>query len=462
MPVNTNSQPTSNMPIKMISLILGGGRGTRLFPLTQERSKPAVPIAGKYRLIDIPISNCLNSGVRRMFVLTQFNSASLNQHIKNTYHFDAFSHGFVDILAAEQTPNDGGWFQGTADAVRQSMHHLENHDHDYIMILSGDQLYHMDLEELAQYHIQKDADITIATIPVNSKDATGFGIMKVDREGIISKFTEKPSSQELPGWESAVAPQYSSQGKYYLASMGIYIFKKRVMKRLFDENPDATDFGKEIIPNAIKEGSRVASYQYGGYWEDIGTIRSFFDANIELTDSIPRFNLFDNQNRIYTRPRMLAPSKVFNTRINRAIIAEGCIILADVVERSVIGIRARVGEGSVIKNTIIMGNDYFETLEEIVYSMDEPAMGVGNNCYIEEAILDKDCRVGNNVTIIGGEHLEDEETDIYYIRDGVAVIKKGAVVPHNTKIGGKPSATNKSVNGHVTDSVAKKIKSDNK
>ncbi|MEL7020473.1 MAG: glucose-1-phosphate adenylyltransferase, partial [Bacteroidota bacterium] len=365
MPVNRSKQPTTSMPIKMVSLILGGGRGTRLFPLTQERSKPAVPIAGKYRLIDIPISNCLNSGVRRMFVLTQFNSASLNRHIKNTYHFDAFSHGFVDILAAEQTPNDDGWFQGTADAVRQSMHHLNNHDYDYILILSGDQLYHMDLEELARYHVQKDADITIATIPVVKKDATGFGIMKVNREGIIERFTEKPSLEEVSGWESAVAPEYAKQDKIYLASMGIYIFKKRIMKRLFAENPDATDFGKEIIPRAIEQGLRVASYQYGGYWEDIGTIRSFFDANLELTDSIPQFNLFDNQNRVYTRPRMLAPSKIFNTRFNRAIIAEGCIILADKIERAVIGIRSRIGEGSIIKDAIIMGNDYFETLEEI-------------------------------------------------------------------------------------------------
>ncbi|MFK7933679.1 MAG: glucose-1-phosphate adenylyltransferase [Saprospiraceae bacterium] len=438
MPVNRSKQPTTSMPIKMISLILGGGRGTRLFPLTQERSKPAVPIAGKYRLIDIPISNCLNSGVRRMFVLTQFNSASLNQHIKNTYHFDAFSHGFVDILAAEQTPTDGGWFQGTADAVRQSMHHLDNHDHDYTLILSGDQLYHMDLEELAQYHIQKDADITIATIPVVAKDATGFGIMKVNREGIIEKFTEKPSMKELNGWESAVAPEYANQGKVYLASMGIYIFKRRIMKRLFDENPEATDFGKEIIPKAIAEGYRVASYQYGGYWEDIGTIRSFFDANLELTDSIPAFNLFDSQNRIYTRPRMLAPSKIFNTRFNRTIIAEGCIILAESIERAVIGIRSRIGKGSIIKGAIIMGNDYFETLEEIVYSTDEPAMGIGSNCYIEQAIVDKDCRIGNNVTIIGGDHLPDEETDIYYIRDGVAVIKKGATVPNGATIGGHP------------------------
>lgn len=448
------AKPTASMTIKMIALILGGGTGSRLFPLTSQRSKPAVPIAGKYRLIDIPISNCLNSGVKRMFVLTQFNSASLNQHIKNTYHFDLFSHGFVDILAAEQTHNSGSWFQGTADAVRQSMHHLHNHDFDYVLVLSGDQLYQMDFEKLARYHIQQDADLTIATIPVNAKDATGFGIMKVNKEGFIEKFTEKPPYEALSGWESAVSQHYAQQNKNYLASMGIYIFKKRVLTKLFKDNPDSTDFGKEIIPKAITEGMRVASYQYSGYWTDIGTIRSFFDANIELTDAIPQFNLFDNRNLIYTRPRLLAPSKIYETIFNRVIIAEACIIHAERVERAVIGIRSRIGEGSIVKNSIVMGNDYFETLEEIVYAVDEPAMGIGRNCYIEQAITDKDCRIGNNVTIIGGDHLEDEETDTYYIRDGVAVIKKGAVIPHGTQIGAKKEEI-KSTSSGVLQSDAK-------
>lgn len=425
------------MTIKMISLILGGGAGTRLYPLTQDRSKPAVPIGGKYRLIDIPISNCLNSGVRRMFVLTQYNSASLNQHIKNTYHFDHFSHGFVDILAAEQTPGSQEWFQGTADAVRQSMHHFRNQEFDYIMILSGDQLYQMDLEALAKYHIKQDADLTIATIPVDAQDATGFGIMKVNKFGMIDSFVEKPKLDKLNGWQSAVPREYSQSGRVYLASMGIYIFKARMLTKLFNEYPDATDFGKEIIPKAITEGYRVASYMYDDYWTDIGTIRSFFEANLELTDSIPKFNLFDNQNIIYTRPRLLPPSKISNTRFNKALIAEGCIILAEAIERSIIGIRSRVGEQTVISNAIIMGNDYFETLQEIMYSTEEPPMGIGNHCHIEKAIIDKDCRIGNNVTIIGNDSLEDTETPTYVVRDGIIVVKKGAVIPSGTTIGVK-------------------------
>lgn len=295
--------------IKVVSLILGGGAGSRLYPLTHHRSKPAVPIGGKYRLIDIPISNCLNSGVKRMFVLTQFNSASLNQHIKNTYTFDYFGHGFVDILAAELTPSSDKWFQGTADAVRQCMHHLHNHDHDYVMILSGDQLYQMDLEEFARFHVDKKADLTIATIPVNEKDAPGFGILKQNDDNIIENFIEKPNPELLPEWTSPVDEEYQQAGKNWLASMGIYIFSKAFLNQLFEENPEATDFGKEIIPYAIKNKHKVASYSYGGYWEDIGTIRSFFDANIALTDAVPAFNLFDNDKIIYTRPRMLAPSK---------------------------------------------------------------------------------------------------------------------------------------------------------
>ena len=421
--------------IKMVALILGGGRGTRLYPLTKDRSKPAVPIAGKYRLIDIPISNCLNSGLRRMFVLTQYNSASLNQHIKNTYHFDHFNHGFVDILAAEQTDKSPEWFQGTADAVRQSMHHLRNHDFDYILILSGDQLYQMDFEKLANYHIDKDADLTIATIPVNDDDATGFGIMKVDRNGFIKSFVEKPAKEELRSWKSPVTREYSETGKHYLASMGIYMFKARMLKRLFDENPNATDFGKEIIPHAIKEGYRISSYQYSGYWTDIGTIDSFFEANIELTSNLPKFNVFDNNNTVYTRPRLLAPSKVFGTRFNKAIIAEGCIIHADRIEHSVIGIRSRIGDGSVLREVITMGNDRYETLEQVVLAHDEPHMGVGRNCHIERAILDKDCRVGNDVVIRGHHTLEDSDHEAYMIRDGIVVVKKGCTIPAGAKIG---------------------------
>lgn len=422
------------MAIKIISLILGGGAGTRLYPLTSQRSKPAVPIGGKYRLIDIPISNCLNSGLKRMFVLTQYNSASLNQHIKNTYHFDVFSRGFVDILAAEQTPSSDKWFQGTADAVRQTQHHLANHDFDYILILSGDQLYQMDFEELAEYHVEKNADVTIATIPVNHFDASGFGVMKVNADGMIEKFIEKPKPAVLPEWESAVPDDLRAQGKIYLASMGIYIFNKEVLERMLEEDPDATDFGKELIPKAIESGMRVASYAFKGYWTDIGTIRSFFEANIALTDDVPKFNLFDNEKYVYTRPRMLAPSKVFGTWFNQAILADGCIIHAKKIERSLIGIRSRIGKNTEISRTVIMGSDFFETLETIVRHEEIP-MGIGENCYVENAILDKNCRIGDNVIIRGSDSLPNEETDTYCIRDGIVVVKKGARIPDGSRIG---------------------------
>ncbi len=420
--------------IKMISLILGGGAGTRLAPLTSERSKPAVPIGGKYRLIDIPISNCLNSGVRRMFVITQFNSASLNQHIKNTYNFDMFSHGFVDILAAEQTPSSDKWFQGTADAVRQSLHHFKRHPHDYILILSGDQLYQMNFARLAEYHLEKEAQLTIATVPVIDKDAPGFGIMKVNEQGYIEDFIEKPKLDVLPEWQSAVEEKYRSQGRHYLASMGIYIFNKDFLHKLFDEHPEATDFGKEFIPIAIKQGHKVASFAFDGYWTDIGTIRSFYEANIALTDNIPEFNLFDNDKAVYTRPRLLAPSKIFGTWFNQAVIAEGCIIHAKKIERSVIGIRSRIGDGTEISNAIIMGNDSYETIEEMRKS-GKPPMGIGKDCNIRNAIVDKDVRIGNNVNIHGSVALKDGETDTYVIKDGIIVIKKGVTIEEGARIG---------------------------
>lgn len=425
------------MVIKMISLILGGGAGTRLYPLTEQRSKPAVPIGGKYRLIDIPISNCLNSGVKRMFVLTQFNSASLNQHIKNTYHFDAFNSGFVDILAAEQTQGSDKWYQGTADAVRQTKRHLTNNEYDYILILSGDQLYQMDFEELARYHIQKKADVTIATIPVTAKDATSFGIMKVNKDGLIDSFVEKPPMKELPKWKSEVSDANKKAGKEYLASMGIYIFSKKAIWELFDKHDQAVDFGKEIIPAAIAEERTVASFEYNGYWTDIGNISSFFDANIALTDNLPDFNLFDNIKPIYTRPRMLPPSKFFGTVFRKVVVAEGCIVHAERIERSLIGIRSRIGQYTVISNVYMMGNDYFQRLEEVTEE-DAIPMGVGRHCIIENAILDKDCRIANNVVIRGAEGLPDEETETYCIRDGIVVIKKRAIIPAGSRIGAPP------------------------
>ncbi len=421
--------------IKMISIILGGGAGSRLFPLTDQRSKPAVPIAGKYRLIDIPISNCINSGVKRMFVLTQYNSASLNAHIKNTYNFDVFTQGFVDILAAEQTPGSKEWFQGTADAVRQSRMHYERHDFDYVLILSGDQLYQMDFEAMVKEHVQKGADVSIACLPVDARDATGFGIMKVDNNGFIPSFIEKPKADQLSSWISEVSPSNKKKGRVYMASMGIYIFNRKALADLFDSSADAVDFGKEIIPNAINSSYKVTAYQYEGYWTDIGTIRSFFDANIELTDHIPSFDLFDQRNKIYSRARNLAPAKFYGgTQLNRALIAEGSIIHARLIDSAIIGIRSRIGENTVIKNTIVMGNDSYQTLQEMVQNQDEIPLGVGHYCHIEYAILDKDCRIGNNVVIKGGDHLPDTDTPSYIIRDGIVVVKKGAVIPEGTRI----------------------------
>ena len=378
------------MKSSVMAVILGGGRGTRLFPLTDQRSKPAVPIGGKYRLVDIPISNCLNSDIRRIYVLTQFNSASLNRHIKNTYNFDVFSSGFVDILAAEQTASNPDWFQGTADAVRQSLHHMTNHDHEHVLILSGDQLYQMDYRKLLQRHKENNSDLTIATIPVNAEDATGFGIMKTNKEGLIDSFIEKPDADVLGEWKSDVPEQYKEQNKEYLASMGIYIFNKDTLKRLFDENPDATDFGKEIIPKALKEGLRVSSYEFGGYWTDIGTIKSFFDANLSLADTVPEFNLYDNENFIYTRARLLPASKLMGTTLEHALMAEGCIIEASRIVRSVIGIRSRIGKGTTIENSIIMGNDYFQDKATIeAASADRPVFGIGQRCYLSNCIVDK-------------------------------------------------------------------------
>ncbi len=417
----------------LVALILGGGAGSRLYPLTEVRSKPAVPIGGKYRLIDIPISNCLNAGVRRMFVLTQFNSASLNQHIKNTYNFDVFSRGFVDILAAEQTPTRREWFQGTADAVRQSLHHLVNHPSDHALILSGDQLYQMDFRALLDNHRASGAELTIATIPVIARDAPGFGIMKVGGDGFIERFIEKPAPELLPEWASEVSDERRRSGRVYLASMGIYLFDRALLGQLLDERPEATDFGKEIIPHAIQSGRRVASYAFDGYWTDIGTIGSFFEANIALADPIPAFNLFDNERAIYTRTRQLPPSKISGTHIQRAVVAEGCIIGAKRIENAVVGIRSRIGEACEISNAVILGNDYFETLDQI--ARERIPMGIGAGCRIDHAIIDKDAHIGRNVHILGGTGLPDQDAEEYCIRDGIVVVRKGAVIGDGARIG---------------------------
>lgn len=424
------------MKSSTIAIILGGGRGTRLHPLTGLRSKPAVPVAGKYRLVDIPISNCLNSDIRKIYVLTQFNSASLNRHIKNTFNFDLFSHGFVDILAAEQTPKSQNWFQGTADAVRQSIHHMSNHEYEHVLVLSGDQLYQMDFNKVMEHHKSQDADLTVATIPVTAEDATGFGIMKTNKDGMVESFVEKPDLDELSKWKSDTPENLKNQGKEYLASMGIYVFNKGVMKRLFKENPEATDFGKEIIPKAIEEGTRVSSFAFDGYWTDIGTIKSFYEANLELTDTLPKFNLYDDERQIYTRARLLPASKLTGTNLERVIVSEGCIIEASRIERSVIGIRSRIGKGTSIENSIIMGNDYFTTRDDIANkNSDMPLMGIGERCFLSRTIVDKNVRIGDDVKIVGGEHLEDGKYDNYHVADGIVIIPKGEIIPDGFKLG---------------------------
>lgn len=415
----------------VIAIILGGGQGSRLYPLTESRSKPAVPIAGKYRLVDIPISNCMNSDIYRIFVLTQFNSASLNAHIKNTYHFSIFSHAFVDILAAEQTPDNTKWFQGTADAVRQCMPHFLNHDFDYAMILSGDQLYQMDLNEMIAEHIKNEADISIATLPVNAKDAPEFGILKTNSDNFIEAFIEKPAKELLPDWESDVSDQMKSEGKHYLASMGIYIFNRKFLLDVM-EDTSTQDFGKEIIPQAVGN-KKIFSFQYEGYWTDIGNIESFFEANIGLTDDVPKFNLFDDDNKIYTRPRLLPPTKFKKTNIDKSLVSDGCILNAKEIIRSVIGNRSRIGDDTVIQNTYVMGNDFFQNIDEMNEDLknNKQLVGIGERCYINNAIVDKNCRIGNDVYINGGKHLENASTELYSIKEGIVVIKKGAIIPDN-------------------------------
>lgn len=421
----------------VLAVILGGGAGSRLFPLTQTRSKPAVPIAGQYRLVDIPISNCINSEIGRMFVLTQFNSASLNKHIKNTYHFSIFSSAFVDIIAAEQTPDSQSWFQGTADAVRQSLKHFGQYAFKHIIILSGDQLYQMDLNEFLENHIKNKADISIATTPVNASDATEFGIMKKEHDGFINSFIEKPNKSELGNWKSDTGVEMQNQGKDYLASMGIYIFNKDVLyKLLLEDCAKATDFGKEIIPYSMNK-LKVLSYQYNGYWTDIGNLSSFFEANLALTDEVPAFNLFDGNNPIFTRARMLPSSKIDGTFIERSMIADGSIVHASKVEHSIVGIRTRIGRGTIIQRSYIMGNDYFETIEEMNANMMKsiPTMGIGERCFIKNAIIDKNSRIGNDVKIVGSDTLPDQDNNLFTVKNGIVAIKKGAVIPDGYTIG---------------------------
>ena len=420
----------------VIAVILGGGAGSRLYPLTITRSKPAVPIAGKYRLVDIPISNCVNSGIEKMFVLTQFNSVSLNKHIKNTYHFSAFSKGFVDIIAAEQTPESAKWFQGTADAVRHALRYMYNMRYEYVLILSGDQLYQIDFNEMVNKHIESGAEISIATIPVTAREATEFGIMKTDDAHHITSFIEKPAADLLPEWISDTGAEMQAQGRNYMASMGIYIFNKKIMNILLkEEYPEAKDFGKEIIPTAIGK-YKVSSFQYDGYWTDIGNIHSFFEANLDLTKNIPSIDLYDSDKAIYTRARMLPAAKLNSGCVRSSIIAEGSIILCESIERCVVGIRSSIGFGTRLKSVYIMGNDYYETLEHINEHKRQgvPLLGIGENCVIENAIIDKNVHIGNNVIIVGGKNLPDQDHELYTVKDGIVVVKKGVYIPDGFEI----------------------------
>ena len=414
----------------VLTLILGGGRGTRLYPLTHMRSKPAVPLGGKYRLIDIPISNCLNANLRQIFVLTQFNSESLNRHVALTYKFDVFTSGFVSVLAAEQTEEGGNWFQGTADAVRQSLRHMRRSQGRDVMILSGDQLYSMDFKAMLQTHRDSNADATVAVIPVAQDQTSAFGILKMDTTGRIVHFDEKPPAERLPGLVS----ELPGGGQGYLASMGIYLFKREVLEQAV-ANPQLVDFGRHVIPDAVPR-QRVQAYVYRGYWEDVGTIRSYFQANLALCDAIPPFDFYDAKRPVYTNPRFLPASKLEGCTIRSALVCEGCILHGAEIDRSIIGIRSRIGAGVKIKNSLLIGADHYETLEEMRASEARgvPPMGIGTESVIENAIIDKNARVGRGVRITNEARVQTADGDGYFIREGIVVVPKNGVVRNGTVI----------------------------
>jgi glucose-1-phosphate adenylyltransferase len=417
--------------LDVMGVVLSGGQGKRLYPLTKLRSKPAVPLGGKYRLIDIPISNCLNSQINKIFVLTQFNSASLNHHIVQTYRFDMFNDGFVDILAAEQTPDNPNWYQGTADAVRQSIKHLQPFsDINYVIILSGDQLYQMDYRSIIAAHINSKADITVAAKPVSADAVSNLGIMKIQEDGRAVDFLEKPKLGEFPESQfvrSAADPRF-------LASMGIYVFSKQLLIEILMES-SAVDFGKELIPQSLAK-YRVMSYVFEGYWQDIGTIRSFYEANLALTGPAPEFSFYNVNTPIFTHPRKLPCSKLNNCTVHQSVVAEGCILSGSDIAHSVIGVRSRIGSGTTIKHSIIMGADRFETIEQINENAAKKIanIGIGNHCTIINAIIDKDVRIGDNVSIINAHNLQEKDDENYYIREGIIVVPKGARIKSGTVI----------------------------
>ncbi len=417
----------------VLTLILGGGRGNRLYPLTRTRSKPAVPIGGRYRLIDVPISNCLHADLRRIFVLTQFNSASLNRHIAQTYRLDLFSQGYVDILAAEQTPDSVEWFQGTADAVRQASRHFRSYDADYYLILAGDHLYRMDLRELIDAHVSQAADVTIAAQPCDLETSTQMGIFLFDESGRIRGFEEKPNRARLaeigrsvPA-DSSMASDVSGE-RPFIASMGIYVFSRDVLLRALDEHPDAIDFGKQIIPAAL-ETRRVRAYLYDGYWADVGTIGSFYEANLQLTQRDAAFSFHDPQRPIYTHPRFLAGSMMSGCRLDRTLVAEGCVLDQCEVSSSVVGIRTQIRDGTRVRNSVLLGADYYE------HDGSDAAVpiGIGRDVELDRVIVDKNAHIGDGVSLTNAAGVEEADGDGFHIREGIIVVPKGATVPPGTR-----------------------------
>ena len=424
---------------RVLSIIMGGGAGTRLFPLTKDRAKPAVPLAGKYRLVDIPISNCINSGLKRVCLLTQFNSASLHRHVAYSYKFDHFHDAFVELLSAEQTFTDTSWYQGTADAVRKNLAHLLNHDFDYVLILSGDQLYRMDFRHIIAQHVESQAELTIATSPVHRREAAGLGIMQIDGDRRITRFVEKPKEPEVQDSLRIPRESYPALGiagggdDLWLASMGIYVFNRDVLTKLLDNT--FADFGKHIIPKAI-ESRPVYSYVFHGYWEDVGTIRAFFEANLDFASELPRFNFFDMSAPIFTRPRWLPASKINGAQIDHTIISDGCIISDSNFRQSIIGIRSIIAAGSRLHRTVLFGSDFYETEASIVehQAAGQPRIGIGSNTRIENAIIGKNARIGNDVSISPEGKPDYVDHALYYIREGIVIIPKNGIVPHRTVI----------------------------
>jgi glucose-1-phosphate adenylyltransferase len=415
-----------------VTVVLGGGRGTRLFPLTSLRAKPAVPLGAKYRLIDIPISNAINSGLREIFVLTQFNSASLNAHLSKTYQFDPFTSGFVEVLAAEQTDNSGDWYQGTADAVRQMLHHMDREGVEEMLILSGDHLYRMDYRPLIARHRETEADVTISVIPVSRESCEGFGVLAANANGFVTRFKEKPRNDEdisdlmaPPGLRRA----WKLDKQPYLASMGVYVFRMEALREIL-ENPKMVDFGKDILPSMLNT-HRVGAYLFDGYWEDIGTIKAFFDANLMLCEQDPPFKFYDERAPMFTQPLFLPPSLVWESQLDRTVVAEGCVIRGAKLTRSIVGLRSYILHGTVISDSIIMGADHyqFETRRQSLTAAGKVPIGIGSGCRIHRAIIDKNAAIGDNVTIVGDPSRPDSSHDGWYVRDGIVCVAKNAVIP---------------------------------